>query len=209
MSVTMLATRFTPLHHALALAEWTWSDLLRSSEQIILFGSRAANLARDDSDWDVLVVGEGQARSRRGLDLVWVSSRELAQRDWLGSELAGHVARWGRWLHGAPNWVSGVRCDAEAADRKVWRVASRLAALERVWDRLEPADRDEYRTLVRRDLQRHALLTCGKVVPPSRALDNAWSVNAAPQEAMLRLAQSAGVCTTFLEAALADSGPAG
>jgi hypothetical protein len=188
---------------ALAGLGLTLADLRRSAEQVILFGSRAADLARAGSDWDLLVIGEGRSHHTPALDLVWVSPRELATPAWLASELAGHVARWGRWIHGTPDWVSEAICGDLAREHKARRLAARLSALEQAWDLLPPAYRHKHRTLVRRDLQRHALLARGEAVPPSRLLDDAWQVCMDPTGELLGLAERAGVCSTFFEGALA------
>ncbi len=207
METHRMTDRSTPLagdalYRALAASGVCFADLLRSAEQIILFGSRAAGLDRAGSDWDLLVVGVGRSRSAPGLDLIWVSPRELAGDDWLESELAGHVARWGRWLHGAPRWVTDVAAGVAAAENKSCRLASRIGALERTWELLPHAYRNKHHALVRRDLQRHALLLQSEPVPPSPLLDEWWRTSADPRDELLRLGQRAGVCSAFFEQAL-------
>ncbi len=197
---------------ALAGLGLTLAALCRSAEQVILFGSRAVNLARAGSDWDLLVIGEGRSHHTPTLDLVWVSPRDLATSTWLASELSGHVARWGRWIHGTPDWVSEAACGAMARDHKAQRLASRLSALEQAWGLLPPAYQHKHCTLVRRDLQRYALLAQGEVVPPTRMLDDAWQACADPAEELFGLAERAGVCSTFFEiviASRADQGHGG
>ncbi|WP_437840173.1 nucleotidyltransferase domain-containing protein [Sorangium sp. So ce1153] len=191
---------------ALATLGLTLADLQRSAEQVVLFGSRAAGVGSAGSDWDLLVVGEGRTRHTQAVDLVWVSPRELATPAWLGSELAGHVARWGRWLHGAPDWVAEAGCGEMATEHKARRLASRLAALEQTWDLLSPAYRREHLTLFRRDLQRHALLAQGEAVPPSALLDETWQACADAPAEMLNLGSRAGLCSAFFET-LATAGP--
>jgi Nucleotidyltransferase domain len=191
------------LCRSLASLDLSFADLERSSDQIILFGSRAAGLARSGSDWDLLVVGEGHSRHTPAIDLVWLPPQELATKAWLASELAGHVARWGDWIHGAPDWTASVTRSTAAADGKAHRVASRLAALERAWDLLPSAYRRKHHALVRRDLQRHAILARGEPVPPSPVLDDAWVAYVAPRDELLRLAQTARVCSAFFEDELA------
>lgn len=185
----------------------TLAELQRTAEQIVLFGSRAAGLGRAGSDWDLLVVGEGRSRHTLAIDLVWASPRELASTSWLTSELAGHVARWGHWIHGTPDWVAEVVRGEMAREHKARRLASRLAALEQAWHLLPPVYQRKHHTLVRRDLQRHALLAQGEAVPPSPMLDDAWQAYASPAAEMLRLASHAGVCSVFLEAVLAAEAP--
>ena len=193
----------TDLPHALASLGLSVADLQRSAEQIVLFGSRGAQVSRVDSDWDILVIGDGCSRHTPMIDLVWVSPREVATEAWLASELAGHVARWGVWIHGAPHWTAAVTCGAAAADRKARRLASRVAALERAWDLLPTAYRREQQVMVRRDLQRHATLARAEAVPPSSMLDRAWSGCRAPCDELLRLGVAAGVCSGFFEEKLA------
>lgn len=192
-----------PLDRALSAAGVTWPALTRSASQIVLFGSRAAGLARDDSDWDLLCIGEGRSLAVPGLDLVWISPAELTTPGWLAGELAGHVAAYGRWLHGAPDWISAVACGPEAAARKARHLASRLAAIERAWPLLTAPYRRKHLTLLRRDLQRHALLARREPVPPSPSLDAAWRAHSDPAAALLALAAAARLDPAFLAAELA------
>ena len=46
-------------------------------------------------------VGARAIGARAPFDLIFVASETLASRRWLGSELASHVAAYGRWLHGS------------------------------------------------------------------------------------------------------------
>jgi len=80
------------LLQALADLGLSLGELQRSAEQIVVFGSRAAGLARESSDWDLLIIGSDSSLHTPALDLVWVTPRELESADWLASELAGHVA---------------------------------------------------------------------------------------------------------------------
>ena len=190
------------LRRVLAAGGVSLADLQRTAAQIILFGSRAAGLEHAGSDWDLLVVGEGRSLVAPGLDLVRVSPHDLAGNGWLTSELAGHVARWGRWLHGAPDWIAGVIGSATAAEHKASRLSSRIGALEHAWELLPPAYRRKHHALMRRDLQRHAILVRGEPVPPSPRLDELWEASIDEGGELLRLAQQAGVCTTFFDQTL-------
>jgi hypothetical protein len=196
------ASVLDPLGRVLVGLGLTLAGLQRSAEQVVLFGSRAAGLGRDRSDWDLLVVGEGESRHTETIDLVWVSPRDLASQRWLQSELGGHVARWGRWIHGAPDWVTEAGSGEVAREHKARRLASRLAALEQAWHLLAPAYQHKHHTLVRRDLQRHAILARGEAVPPSPLLDDAWEACADPAGELRGLAEQAGVCSAFFEGAM-------
>lgn len=46
--------------------------------RIILFGSRATNNARDDSDWDIFVIVDKELEFKEMKDLVTVIKRKLA-----------------------------------------------------------------------------------------------------------------------------------
>src|SRR5262245_1971938 len=52
----------------------SWSTLERRASQVILFGSRAVGVARIDSDWDLLCVGEGMSIHNEKIDLNWIST---------------------------------------------------------------------------------------------------------------------------------------
>lgn len=167
----------------------------RDVRQIVLFGSRAAGVAGPLSDWDLLLVGRpcGPAWEVPSMDLVWVDERTLSSSRWTDSELAGHVARYGVWLYGAPDWTSAVRCGAAAAERKSRRIASRIRAMDRAWSLLSRPHREECSTQIRRDLQRYSLLVRGEPVPPSRLLDSAWTSLRHPGAEMSALLQQVGV----------------
>lgn len=164
-----------------------WADLLIRAEQIILFGSRASGVERKDSDFDLLCVGTGRQVKRRDLDVVWVEPTRLRSREWLGSELAGHVARYGLWLKGEPDWVGSVWRSREALESKRERIQYRLEALEECVERLAPSYQRKYLVLIRRDLQRYECLHEGVVIPPTAHLDSAWQQVGAPEERLLEL----------------------
>lgn len=176
-----------------------FGDLRRRAEQIVLFGSRAAGRARPASDWDLLCVAEQRPSSIAGVDLIWISPCDLSTPAWLGSELAGHVAAWGRWLHGEPDWISSVVHGERAATRKAQRVASKLVALERAWDALGPAYQRRHLLLLRRDLQRHGLLSRGEPVPPTALLDDAWRACADRRGELQGLARGAQILSPFFD----------
>jgi hypothetical protein len=176
-----------PLHEVLDRYGLEWADLLSRTEQIILFGSRAAGVERQDSDFDLLCVGTGRQVKRRELDVVWVEPARLRSREWLGSELAGHVARYGRWLKGEPDWVGSVWRSREALESKRERIQYRLEALAECVERLAPPYQRKYLVLLRRDLQRYECLHEGIVIPPTAHLDSAWQQVGNPEGRILEL----------------------
>lgn len=187
---------------ALACIGLSWEGLLRDSAAVVLFGSRAAGVAHERSDWDLLCVGEGRTRRTRQIDLIWLTPEELHSHTWLMSELAGHIAHYGRWLVGTPDWAGHVEIGRDACLDKRIRIARRVAVWERFWPRCSPRLRLRYARLLRRNLQRHALLLAGEPVPPSAILDQAWREVPDARAAFQDLAGSAGVSTAFVREAM-------
>jgi hypothetical protein len=160
----------------------TWQSLERGASQVVLFGSRAADVAKEESDWDLLIVGAGKAVHTRRIDLVWISPERLRSARWLGYELASHVAACGRWMLGRDDWRINVRISRAAVERKRAGVEFQLEELRMIWASLLPRARARHITRLRRDVQRLALLRDGTAVPPRHHLDVAWLQHASPRE---------------------------
>lgn len=175
-----------------------WKELSKSCEQIILFGSRAAGVSREGSDFDLMCIGSGLSRLGPSLDLVFVAPEDCRRERWLGSELAGHVARYGQWLVGEPDWVHRVRPSLDAKERKAEKLRRRLQAVEESFPLLDELYREKHFTLIRRDLQRHELLAQGEPVPPTPLLDQAWVRIPQAREELERLARGARLEPKFL-----------
>ncbi|MBZ5550637.1 MAG: nucleotidyltransferase domain-containing protein [Acidobacteriia bacterium] len=109
---------------------------LRGADEIVIFGSHAAGLETPDSDLDVLCVGLGRRLKTNSLDLCWVSKETLFQDGWLGSELAGHIARYGTWVHGEGDWRRYAFVSMDAIERKRKRIVSLSRTVTNLWDRL-------------------------------------------------------------------------
>lgn len=148
--------------------------LLKQAAEIVVFGSYAAGLHTIDSDLDVLCVGDGPRLKSRSLDLSWVSEKNVSEDAWLGSELAGHIAKYGIWLRGKGHWRTQVFAGAHAIQRKRKRIMSLSRTVTRLWDRLHPTFQDQYNVTIRRELQRLALLQARVQVPPTKVLDDEW-----------------------------------
>jgi hypothetical protein len=182
----------------------SWWDLTRNCQQIVLFGSRAARVSREGSDFDLLCVGSGSSHLGQMLDLVFVTSKDCRGNRWLGSELAGHVARYGQWLTGEPDWVHRVQPSRGAIDRKAEKLRRRLRAVEASFPLLDASYLDKHFTLIRRDLQRHESLLKGEPGPPTPLLDQAWTRLVDPREELERLARAARLESEFLLERLSD-----
>jgi hypothetical protein len=161
--------------NAMSAVGIVYHDLRSRSEEVVLFGSRAAGVETASSDWDVLCVGSSVSHMTSGLDLVCLRRSDLDSLRWLGSELAGHVARYGVWLKGAPAWRDSVFVSDRSVDRKASLVRTRIAELKRHWSHFSQCYRLKYLTRIRRDLQRLDILLDRRTVPPTRLLDQAWS----------------------------------
>jgi hypothetical protein len=109
------------------------------------------------------------------MDLVVRTEKELLSPDWLKSELAGHIAVYGRWLQGVGGWraraLELVRESNDAAEAKQRRVDRLASGLRKYWDRLTPDFRRRNLITLRREKQRFELLRSGFAVPPTRLLD--------------------------------------
>lgn len=141
---------------------------------VMLFGSRAQGVHSEHSDYDFLCIGNGETQITEAVDVVWISEERLAAPAWRGSELAGHVARYGRCLHGDDSWRKDVFPSEAAVARKVEQIGDRVEILLPRWDRFLPVYHRKYLRLLRRDLQRLSLLSKSEPVPPTPTLDAAW-----------------------------------
>jgi len=156
-------------------AHLSWADFPREPVEIVVFGSRAAGMSRRASDLDILAVGNHASRVKRfGIDLISIPATDLASPTWLGSELAGHISRYGLWLKGSGAWREDVFVGHEAAAQKERRLVSLVRSVKHSWAKLHPAFQLKYRVTVRRELQRLALLRAAIPIPPTRVLDLEW-----------------------------------
>nr|WP_128795876.1 nucleotidyltransferase domain-containing protein [Corallococcus coralloides] len=182
----------------LTRAGYDWEQLVRRCEQIVLFGSQAAGVAGQDSDFDLLCVGQGPSRLNPLVDLVFIKPEFRFSEEWLGSELAGHIARYGAWLVGEPDWSRRVHSSQRAVDRKVEKILRRLQAVERHVGYLDESYVQKYFALIRRDLQRFEYLINGEPVPSTPLLDSAWLEKIQPERYLQQIAREARVESSFL-----------
>lgn len=173
------------------------------ASEVIVFGSMAVGISRTDSDIDVLCIGEGQYKIKRPfLDLIGVPVREANSKEWLQGELASHVAKYGTWLKGAPQWLHAVRIGPSVVAQKRRRIRRFMRFLPLAWSRLEPCFREKYSIKLRRETQRLILLEQRIPVPPTKVLDDSWTTTLArpPYEVIYRLRQLAlETCGAFIE----------
>jgi hypothetical protein len=138
---------------------------------MVLFGSRASGVQGPDSDIDLLCVGCDVRGNFPNCEIQWISEADIVREDWLGSELANHIAHFGVWLHGSDTWSARVFISDAALKLKRRAIASRIRALNRCWSVLTDPFRWHHLTLLRRDIQRYHLMATGRPVPPTHFLD--------------------------------------
>ncbi len=147
------------------------------SRELVVFGSYAAGLQTRVSDLDIFIVSEHALLlpAIRGADIVVRTEKQALSDEWLRSELAGHIAAYGRWISGEGGWRSramdAINKDDEAAERKQRRIVRLEESLRKHWDRLTPDFRRRSLVTIGREWQRLHLLKSGVPVPPTRILD--------------------------------------
>lgn len=175
-----------------ARAALNWAVLVKQCTEIVVFGSHAAGFQTPSSDLDLLLVTKEETSlgllHHGCVDLLVRTEEQVHAAEWLRSELVGHIAAYGRWLHGTDAWGQEARArlgnDSSAADAKRCRIGRLTRSLRIHWDRLTPEFRLRNLITLRREEQRLRLLEAGDAVPPTRLLDlwAGWdSVTGVPQ----------------------------
>lgn len=106
-----------------------WSDILRKSTEIVLFGSWATDTQDSKSDIDLLCVDFTKRLRNRNVDVVGISRRILESDRWLTSELANHIATFGIWLKGDGMWRGRARITESTVAAKRLQVGTRVLRL--------------------------------------------------------------------------------
>lgn len=163
---------------------------LDESPAILVFGSFPAGLQRPDSDIDILCVGAERFRVKTPrIDLTVLTEADLTGPDWLGSELAFHISRYGVRLRGLPIWINGVSLNSHSVENKRRRIRAFLRILPHKWVSLDEQFRRKYATKLRREIQRLLLLESGIPVPATWLLDNSWGTVLPGSDVVGRLRQ--------------------
>jgi hypothetical protein len=89
-----------------------------NSSQVIVFGSFACQCENENSDIDILFIGDKKRRINKNLDFIWLRPEKIKSRTWLGSELASHIGKYGVWLKGDDSWRHSVFFSRLAATKK-------------------------------------------------------------------------------------------
>ncbi len=147
---------------------------LNRAREVVVFGSYASGLNTPESDIDVLCIGPGPRLKSRALDLLWVAEDKLDDNEWLGSELAGHIAKYGIWVRGDGCWRRSVFSGTRAIERKRNRIIALSRTATYFWSRLHSTFQHQYDLAIRRELQRLELLLNHLQIPPTKVLDDEW-----------------------------------
>jgi hypothetical protein len=151
-----------------------FEHMFDSASDLVLFGSRAAEVATMESDWDLFFVGTEKPPRTDRLDIVWKTPIEVGEAKWLGSELASHIAEYGVRLKGDTGWMAAVALGETAIRKKHRRLVVRVEGLWEYWDRIHPEFKRKHLKTIRRKVQRLHLLMEGIAVPPTPLLDRIW-----------------------------------
>lgn len=176
------------LKTALNKEGFSWQDLYQSAEQIILFGSRAFGIANKDSDWDLLLIGNGKTKRTKSVDLVWVSKEKSLSINWLGDELAMNVFTYGKWLKGQNNWKIEIYPSPAGLKRKYRVVLKKLKALMGHWDSLNSAFRKKHITDIRKHMQRYESMLKGEIVDVTPMYNSRWQAIQHKKDAFSKMA---------------------
>jgi len=142
------------------------------ASEVIVFGSMSVGLHRTNSDIDVLCIGEREYKMKsNALDLVVVPVQAINDDAWVQNELATHVASFGTWVVGKPEWTGRARVGQFAVDQKYRRLSRFIDALSKSWFRLNEFFRVKYSVKLCRETQRLILLERGIPIPPTAILD--------------------------------------
>lgn len=172
-----------------------WEYLVEIASQIVLFGSRACKKSHSESDWDILIISRfpDHALKIKNFDIIWIDPSQIETHQWLGSELANHVAKYGVLLHGKDTWSSLVYVSAKSIEEKRTKIRNACSQLIRVADDLEPLFIERRIKSIRRDLQRLEILLAGFAVPPTPDLDQIWDDSLDPKTYLLKLLKLVGI----------------
>lgn len=160
--------------HTARISGIDWSSIEDRAKQIIVYGSRATLVHKRTSDLDLLCVGRGHRYKSKNIHIIWVKESRLKNKRWLGSELATHIAVYGKWIKGENTWAISSRPNAHAIQLIEKRIQERADTLCEQWPFLLPAFRKKHLVRLRRDLQRYVMMMAGRPPVPTGMLDHQW-----------------------------------
>ncbi len=168
----MSINRFAGLQSNLSKVGRDFDSVVRSSKAIFLFGSRAMDVATDKSDWDLLCISNDRSIRSQHVDLVCVAPGRARSVNWLGSELASHVSRFGYLLHGDSSWMERVAISDRAICKKREKIARRISIVHPWWNDFTFEVKQKHFRLLRNDISRLNYLIKRQPIPPTSLLES-------------------------------------
>jgi len=154
--------------------ELDWNKVQKQAKQVVVVRSYAMSVNCPGSDLDVLCIGEGHHFKSPKLHIVWIPEHRTHSKKWLQSELATHIAAYGKWIKGHNTWAHITKPSPSTVIRKKRNVIARLNALQRHWDDLLPSFQNNQLKKLRRDIQRFQMMRRGLPPVPKTLLDKRW-----------------------------------
>ncbi|MDB6093350.1 MAG: hypothetical protein JWM32_912 [Verrucomicrobia bacterium] len=140
---------------------------IRQASEVIAIGSGADGSIGPYSDLDLIFIGDGKRLKTRRLDFMWVRPKQLSAQSWLGSELANHAARYGKWLKGDGKWRSEVFIGDFSVSNKCERILIRISRVYLKRRLLREETMAELLAPAVLDMQRAVILAQGEATPPT------------------------------------------
>jgi predicted nucleotidyltransferase len=142
-------------------------ECYEKSSQVVIFGSFVYGCENSRSDIDILFVGEGRRKARKGLDFIWLKPQRIYSRSWLGSELATHISAYGLWAKGDNEWKDLVFFSKAAITRKKEKIYNRLLHIFLKKDNLSLQSKYELTQQVLLNCHRLKMLYNDVPIPPT------------------------------------------
>lgn len=93
------------LRRVFARSGYDFEAMTKDADGLALFGSRACGVAREDSDWDVLLLREGASYAKISNGILGLVVVDPSAGYWRREDLAAHVLGFATWLRGEPSWT--------------------------------------------------------------------------------------------------------
>tara|TARA_R110002072_G_scaffold534_2_gene3622 strand:+ start:152740 stop:153417 length:678 start_codon:yes stop_codon:yes gene_type:complete len=148
----------------------SFSNLYNQSEEVVLFGSCATNSQNIQSDIDILFVCEEESIRAPGVDFICTSRNKINSKEWLGSEIANHIAKYGIWLKGKGSWREKVFISSLSIENKQKIIVKRVSHILAKKEKLNSDQLNRLSVDVFLNLGRLWFLINGKAVPVTKSV---------------------------------------
>jgi len=160
------------INSVLNTAKISLLELKESCQEIVLFGSFGTEYEHDKSDLDLLCIGSQKSIKNKRIDIVCQDPRNLKLDSWLGSELANHISKYGRWIKGTGDWKNSTFISESSITQKELQILNKLNVIWIKRDRLDENKLIAYYNKVALDVIRLAYLYNKEPVPPTDLIIN-------------------------------------